>query len=92
MSLILASFQRPRSQLSNDAGLGFLGVHQAELQTAFAEVCKSGAMGAMGFDPLRHLAHRVEPIKTGGNPARHLWCLVVSLTPRKVAPLGLAAV
>ena len=66
MSLILASFQRPRSQLSNDAGLGFLGVHQAELQTAFAEVCKSGAMGAMGFDPLRHLAHRVEPIKTGG--------------------------
>ena len=66
MSLILASFQRPRSQLSNDAGLGFLGVHQAELQAAFAEVCKSGAMGAMGFDPLRHLAHRVEPIKTGG--------------------------
>ena len=71
MSLILASFQRPRSQLSNDAGLGFLGVHQAELQTAFAEVCKSGAMGAMGFDPLRHLAHRVEPIKTGGNGVDH---------------------
>ena len=71
MSLILASFQRPRSQLSNDAGLGFLGVHQAELQTAFAEVCKSGAMGAMGFDPLRHLAHRVEPIKTGGKRVKN---------------------
>ena len=76
MSLILASFQRPRSQLSNDAGLGFLGVHQAELQTAFAEVCKSGAMGAMGFDPLRHLAHRVEPIKTGG-----IYTQLSSVTP-----------
>ena len=72
MSLILASFQRPRSQLSNDAGLGFLGVHQAELQAAFAEVCKSGAMGAMGFDPLRHLAHRVEPIKTGGKTTKRV--------------------
>ena len=31
------SFERPQSQLSNDAGLVFLGIHQLEIQSLFVD-------------------------------------------------------